>query len=144
MRKQDKKSLYESIMRDVAKTVKKHLNEENEFDKLKSDTKRIKELLDQPAVSVRLDRLEEILLKSKYEVAKGAIKLILNVLGELMGEYEFRKDIARLKKSGEYSEDKKISSNPMKEKYRENYAEYLESVLTELTNEFNSKCKFGK
>lgn len=144
MRKQDKKSLYESIMRDVAKTVKKHLNEENELDKLKSDTKRIKELLDQPAVSVRLDRMEEILLNSKYEVAEGAIKLILNVLGELMGEYEFRKDIARLIKSGKYSKDEKISSNPMKEKYRENYAEYLDLVLTDLTNEFKSKCKFGK
>jgi len=101
-------------------------------------------LLDQPAVSVRLDRMEEILLNSKYEVAEGAIKLILNVLGELMGEYEFRKDIARLKKSGEYSEDEKISSNPMKEKYRENYSEYLNSVLTELLKELLSKCQWGK
>ena len=144
MRKQSKKALYESIMKDVAKTVKRHLNEENEFDKLKSDTQRIKELLQEPAISVRLDRMEEILLNSKYEVALHAIELILKILGELQGEYQFRKDIARLKKSGEYSEDKKISANPMKEKYRENYAEYLDSVITKLKKELLTRCQWGE
>ena len=64
MKRQSKKALYESIMRDVAKTVKRHLNEQDGLSN-RDLIKKNRDSLNNPAFSDRMNRFMTEVLPTK-------------------------------------------------------------------------------